>query len=108
MAAILADDNFICIFLNENEGITIRISLKFVSRSPIDNKPALVQVMVWRRTGDKPLPESIGGDELNLVMLSRLSNSFEDQTQMAGAQTLTHCALVMLYGDRDLGQHWLR
>ena len=23
----------------------------------MDNKPALVQVMAWRRTGDKPLPE---------------------------------------------------
>ena len=25
-------------------------------RSPIDNKPALFQVMAWCRTGDKPLP----------------------------------------------------
>ena len=57
MAAILADDNFKCIFLNENDKIPIRISLKFVSRSPIDNKPALIQVMAWRRTGDKPLRE---------------------------------------------------
>ena len=57
MATILADENFKCIFLNENRGIPIRISLKFVPRSPIDNKPALVQVVAWRRTGDKPLPE---------------------------------------------------
>ena len=57
MAAISADDNFKCIFLNENDRIPIRISLKFVLRSPIDNKPALVQVMAWRRTGDKQLPE---------------------------------------------------
>ena len=57
MAAILADDNFKYIFLNENDRIPIRNSLKFVSRSPIDNKPALVKVMAWRRTGDKPLPE---------------------------------------------------
>ena len=42
MAAILADDNFKCIFLNENDRIRIPISLKFVPRSPIDNKPALV------------------------------------------------------------------
>ena len=59
MDAILADDNFKCIFLSENNRLLIRISLKFVSRSPIDNKPALVQVMAWGRTGDKPLPESI-------------------------------------------------
>ena len=25
-------------------------------RSPIDNIPALVQVMTWRRTGDKSIP----------------------------------------------------
>ena len=54
MAAILADSNFKCIFLNENHRIPIWISLKFVLRSPVDNKPALVQVMAWRQTGDKP------------------------------------------------------
>ena len=42
MAAILADNNFKCIFLNENDRILIQISLKFFPRSPIDNKPALV------------------------------------------------------------------
>ena len=57
MAAILADDIFKCIFLNENDRISIQIWLKFVPRSPIDNKPALVQAMAWRRIGDKPLPE---------------------------------------------------
>ena len=57
MAAILADDNFKWIFLNENDRIPIRISLKFVPKSSIDNTPALVQVRAWRRTGDKPLPE---------------------------------------------------
>ena len=56
MAAVLAD-HFKCILLNENDRISIQISLKFVPRSPIDNKSALVQVMAWRRTGDKPLPE---------------------------------------------------
>ena len=57
MAAILADNIFKCIFLNEKDKIPIQISLKLVPRGPIDNKPALVHVMVWRRTGDKPLPE---------------------------------------------------
>ena len=59
MAAILADGRFKYIFLNENDSIPIRISLKFVPRSPIDYKPALVQLMAWRRKGDKPLPESM-------------------------------------------------
>ena len=34
-----------------------RISLKFVPKGPINNIPALVQIMAWRRSGDKPLPE---------------------------------------------------
>ena len=57
MAAIVADDMFKWIFLNEKGRIPIEISLKFVPRSPIDNKPALVQIMAWRRPGDKPLSE---------------------------------------------------
>ena len=51
MAAILADDIFNCISLNEDDRIPIRISLKYVPRSPIDNKATLVQVMACRRTG---------------------------------------------------------
>ena len=47
MAAILAGYNFKCIFLNENDRIPIRILLKCVHRSPIDNKPELVQVVAW-------------------------------------------------------------
>ena len=56
MVAIMADDNFKCIFLNEIVRISIKISLKFVPTGPIDCKSALVQVMAWRRTRDKPLP----------------------------------------------------
>ena len=59
MAVILADDNFKCIFLNENDRIPIKISLKFIPRNPIDYKSALDQVMAWHRRGDKPLPESV-------------------------------------------------
>ena len=51
------DDIFNCIFLNENVRISIIISLKFVSRCPINNIPALVQIMAWHRPGDKPLSE---------------------------------------------------
>ena len=39
------------IFLNENVWIPIEISLKFVPKGPIDNIPALVQIMAWRRSG---------------------------------------------------------
>ena len=39
--------------------IPIRISLKFVPRSPIDNRPAMVPIMAWCRRGDKLLPEPV-------------------------------------------------
>ena len=52
-----ADDTFKRIFLNENVRILIKISLKFVPEGPINNIPALAQIMAWRRPGDKPLYE---------------------------------------------------
>ena len=52
-----ADDTFKRIFLNENVRISIKISLKFVPKSPINNFPSLVQIMAGRRSGDKPLSE---------------------------------------------------
>ena len=45
------DDIFKCIFLNENIWISIKISLRFVLKGPINNIPALVQIMAWRRPG---------------------------------------------------------
>ena len=51
------DDIFKCILMNENIWISIKISLEFVSKDPNDNIPALVQIMAWHRTGDKPLSE---------------------------------------------------
>ena len=39
------DDIFKCILLNENP----KISIKIVSKSPINYIPALVQIMAWRR-----------------------------------------------------------
>ena len=51
----LPDDIFKCIFVNENVWISIMISLKFVSKGEINNIAALVQIMAWRRPGDKPL-----------------------------------------------------
>ena len=51
------DDIFKCIFLNENVWIPIEISMTFVPKGPINIIPALVQIMAWRRPGDKPLSE---------------------------------------------------
>ena len=54
-----ADDIYKCIFRNEIVWISIKISLKFVPWGFINNTPPLVQMMAWRRTGDKPSFESM-------------------------------------------------
>ena len=54
-----ADDIFKCIFLNENIWISIKISLKFVPKGPINNIPAVVQIMAWCCSGNKPLSSQL-------------------------------------------------
>ena len=53
--------------MNEKFCILIPTSLKFVPKGPIDNKSVLVQVMAWRRTGDKPVSEP---------MLTQFTNAY--------------------------------
>ena len=66
-----ADDIFKCIFLNENAWISLEISLKFVRKVQIDNIPALVQIMAWRRPGDKPLSEPMMVSLLTHICVTR-------------------------------------
>ena len=54
---LFADDTFKRIVLNENIRISTKNSLKFVPKGLINNMPALVLIMAWRRPGDKPLSE---------------------------------------------------
>ena len=66
-----ADDIFKRIFLNENVWIPIKISLKFVPKSPINNIPALVHIIAWRRLGDKPLYETMLVSLLTHICVTR-------------------------------------
>ena len=66
-----ADNNFKRIFLNENVRISIKISLKFVPKGPISNNPALVHIMAWRRSGDKPLYEPMMVSLLTHICVTR-------------------------------------
>ena len=52
--SLIITDILSLIVLNEN---VVAILRKFVPNCLIDNKPVLIQVMAWRRTGDKPLSE---------------------------------------------------
>ena len=66
-----ADDTFNRIFVNENVRISIKFSLKFVPKGPINNIPALVQIMAWRRPGAKPLSESVMVSLLTHICVTR-------------------------------------
>ena len=48
-----ADDTFKRILVSEN------LSPKFVPKRPIKNKPELIEIMAWHRTGNRPLYEQI-------------------------------------------------
>ena len=45
--------------MNEEFCIWNRFSMKFVPKGLINTIPALVQIMAWRRSGDKPLSEAM-------------------------------------------------
>ena len=66
-----SDDTFKRIFLNENVTIFIKIYLKYVRKGPIDNIPALVQIMAWRRLGDKALSETTMVSLLKHICVTR-------------------------------------
>ena len=66
-----ADDIFKCIFLNANEWILPRISLKYVPKVRINKISTLVQIMAWRRSGDKPLSEPLMVSLLAHVCVTR-------------------------------------
>ena len=68
---LFADDTFKRIFLNENVRISIKISLKFVPKGRINNIPALVLIMAWRRPGDKPLSEPMVVRSLTHICVTR-------------------------------------
>ena len=53
------DDSFNCILLNENIWTPMTIWLKFIPNGPINNIPALVQIMTLRQPGEKPFSEPV-------------------------------------------------
>ena len=66
-----ADDTFRRILFNENVKVAFKISLKFVPIGPINNIPAFVQIMTWRRSGDKLLSELMVVSLLTHISVTR-------------------------------------
>ena len=54
-----------------NIWILINISLNYVPKGQINNIPALVQIMAWRRPGDKSLSESMMVSLLTHICVTR-------------------------------------
>ena len=70
-----ADNIFKCIFLNENVLISIKISQNVIPKGLFNHIPALVQIMAWRQSGDKPLSESMMAYVANASMCHSASMS---------------------------------
>ena len=51
--------------------ISVKISLEFVPKGQINNIPSLVQIMAWRRLGDKPLSEPMMVSLMTQIWVTR-------------------------------------
>ena len=71
MAVIFQTTFFKCIFSNRNLWISLNISMKYVPKVRIDNIPALVQIMAWRRPGDTPLSKPMMNSLLKHMCVTR-------------------------------------
>ena len=96
---LFTDATFKRIFLNENDRISIKISLKFVTGGPIDNIPTLVQIMAWRRPGDKPLSEPMMVRLPTHICITRPQWVKERSFSKPHPRTL-------LYNNKSQGQSW--
>ena len=94
-----ADDIFKCIFLNENEWVSLRISLKFFPKVRINNIPSLVQIMSWRRSGDKPLSEPMMVSLPTHIYVTRPQwvNAWNTFNQWFMSSLLKSCEKIVLF-----------
>ena len=70
------DDILKWFVVDVNAWISIKISLKFVSRGPNNNMPALVHMAIWRLLGDKPWFEPIMAQVIDTYMRQSASMNY--------------------------------
>ena len=92
------DNIFNLILLNENVSISIKISLKFVPKGPINNVSALVQITACRRSGDKPLSEPM------MVKLPMHMSLGLNELSRSQINSLPHCGLVTPHSNIGSGK----
>ena len=69
--ATISQTTFYMHFLDKNVSILINISLKSVPKGQIDNIPALVQIMAWRRLCANSLSDSMVVSLLTHICVTR-------------------------------------
>ena len=105
-----SDDIFKYIFVNENVRISIKFSLKFVPKGPINNIPALVQIMAWRLPGNKPLSEPVMVSLLTHICITRPQwvNTLRLSKAYMGQNTrpsLVQMMVCLLFGTKPLSDN---
>ena len=93
-----------CISLNENIWFSIMISLNFVPMGTINNIPALVQIIVWRRSDDKPLSELVMVNLLTHICLYTLHwSGIRPQTNGRKKSRICfgYCCSIFTYRNND-------
>ena len=86
------------------------ISLNFVPKGPINNIPALVQIMAWCRSGNKPLSEPMMVSLLMHICITWPQWVNKKCKYMPWKQCgikLPHRGLVTPYCHIERSQHWL-
>ena len=106
-------DIFKCIFLNEIVWISNTIWLKFIPTGPRDHSTALVQIMAWRWTGDKPLSEPMMAKVGDAYMLHSASMSSVIISDYILRIKIMHtsCGNSLRWMPQNpliIGQHWFR
>ena len=92
---------------NENVIISIKFSLKFVAKGPINNIPALVQIVAWRRPGDKPLSDPVMVSLLTHICVTRHVDGLVHDCSNSSAlamELLQSCTKPSMW---NIFSHWL-
>ena len=76
------------------------ISLRFVPNGPINNIPALVQIMAWHRPDDKPLSEP--------VLVGLLTHIWVTRPQWVKVTQNSRMSMALIWICRLIGQAWQR
>ena len=69
--AFVYRQHFEMIFLNENFIILIKILLKHVGENSVDKESAMVHVMPWYSTGDKPMSEPVMTNQARHIYITQ-------------------------------------